>query len=373
MCSDGDGGAVVCWSAHHLGFIDGVQSNGHHCRRESTAWPSQHTWPSAGCAPQHVQQDASPPPASPQPPAPAQQGLPCGTKTTINQRKSMEDFYSVNQKFMQLPLSVADSQELIPDYVRQLEAYSRTANPAAAPWSAAVQLLRPAYPSGVCVLDDFHLFCVFDGHGGADVSRHCATFLHEHLRHALTSTLQESHPGIPALTGAANPKQISNTLNKVCADEPMCDSSEDTHYGLVDECMGEGEESGGCAAGAADVGLTTMGMAASMVRAFEEIDREVEAGGRSSYQGSTAVSALVGTWHICVAGVGDSRAVLFRAGAAIRMTRDHKPADEDEMSRIHSLGGQVLTIKGCARVQGILAMSRAIGDNVFPCVSASPE
>jgi len=55
------------------------------------------------------------------------------------------------------------------------------------------------------------------------------------------------------------------------------------------------------------------------------------------------------------------------------VTHDHKPADEDEQGRIYSEGGYVADIKGCARVNGLLAMSRAIGDNKFPCVTARPE
>ncbi|KAG0001350.1 Protein phosphatase 2C 2 [Entomortierella chlamydospora] len=56
--------------------------------------------------------------------------------------------------------------------------------------------------------------------------------------------------------------------------------------------------------------------------------------------------------------VGDSRAVLCRDGVATALSFDHKPADIEESTRILFAGGSVES----GRVNGLLAVSRALGD-----------
>ena len=71
--------------------------------------------------------------------------------------------------------------------------------------------------------------------------------------------------------------------------------------------------------------------------------------------------------------VGDSQAVLVRDGTAIDVTPPHKPDDDKEISRIESLGGIVVK-SDCYRVNGLLAVSRAIGDASYkPYITADPE
>ncbi|XP_073050631.1 LOW QUALITY PROTEIN: probable protein phosphatase 2C 24 [Primulina eburnea] len=89
--------------------------------------------------------------------------------------------------------------------------------------------------------------------------------------------------------------------------------------------------------------------------------------------GSTAVIAVVAPDEIIVANCGDSRAVLCRNGKAIPLSNDHKPDRPDELNRIQAAGGRVIFWEG-ARVLGVLAMSRAIGDNYLkPYVTVEPE
>jgi serine/threonine protein phosphatase PrpC len=69
--------------------------------------------------------------------------------------------------------------------------------------------------------------------------------------------------------------------------------------------------------------------------------------------------------------VGDSRAVLCRAGKAIRLTKDHKASLAEEAKRITDAGGFI----GRNRVNGVLAITRALGDHNFKendIVSAEP-
>jgi protein phosphatase 2C len=89
--------------------------------------------------------------------------------------------------------------------------------------------------------------------------------------------------------------------------------------------------------------------------------------------GSTAVVSIVTPDKIIVANCGDSRAVLCRNGVVLPLSSDHKPDRPDELRRIQASGGRVIYWDG-ARVLGVLAMSRAIGDNYLkPYVISLPE
>ncbi|XP_057430227.1 protein phosphatase 2C 37-like [Lotus japonicus] len=89
--------------------------------------------------------------------------------------------------------------------------------------------------------------------------------------------------------------------------------------------------------------------------------------------GSTAVVAVVTPEKIIVSNCGDSRAVLCRKGVAIPLSDDHKPDRPDELIRVQAAGGRVIYWDG-PRVLGVLAMSRAIGDNYLkPYVISEPE
>jgi serine/threonine protein phosphatase PrpC len=74
--------------------------------------------------------------------------------------------------------------------------------------------------------------------------------------------------------------------------------------------------------------------------------------------GCTASVVLVTPTEIYIANVGDSRVVLSKEHTAIELTRDHKPSLEDEKERIISAKAFISE----NRVQGQLAVSRALGD-----------
>lgn len=89
--------------------------------------------------------------------------------------------------------------------------------------------------------------------------------------------------------------------------------------------------------------------------------------------GTTAVVAVVGADDIIVGNCGDSRAVLSRGGQAVPLSFDHKASRPDEVARIEAAGGRVFNWQG-HRVCGVLAMSRALGDSYLkPYVSGLPE
>jgi len=101
-----------------------------------------------------------------------------------------------------------------------------------------------------------------------------------------------------------------------------------------------------------------------ILEAFDELDKSwLSLATLYNYDdGSTAIVCLIHNRTLYVANVGDSRAVLvMNDGKAIEMSRDHKPSTESEKSRIEKLGGRIIYY-GTWRVEGILAVTRSIGD-----------
>lgn len=82
--------------------------------------------------------------------------------------------------------------------------------------------------------------------------------------------------------------------------------------------------------------------------------------------GCTALVAVLSGIDLWVANAGDSRAVLCgRGGRALPLSFDHKPGEPGEAARIRAAGGFVAAVGGVARVNGSLALSRAIGDLAY--------
>ncbi|OMO76668.1 phosphatase 2C (PP2C)-like protein [Corchorus olitorius] len=136
-------------------------------------------------------------------------------------------------------------------------------------------------------------------------------------------------------------------------------------------------------------GETAVDWKRTMEKSFERMDKEVQVWTVDAVEnstcrcelqtpqcdavGSTAVVAIVTPDKIIVGNCGDSRAVLCRNGVALPLSEDHKPDRPDELERIEEAGGRVIYWDG-PRVLGVLAMSRAIGDNYLkPFVIPEPE
>ncbi|KAJ1276050.1 hypothetical protein BS78_05G184500 [Paspalum vaginatum] len=134
----------------------------------------------------------------------------------------------------------------------------------------------------------------------------------------------------------------------------------------------------------------------SLTRAVHDIDLTFskEALQKKIESGSTATVVLIADGQIVAANVGDSKAFLCSEGHdslhrnrkrrrkrnsinpeefalanydgpmyhARELTKDHHPDREDERKRVEAAGGYVLEWAGVYRVNGELALSRAIGD-----------
>jgi len=84
---------------------------------------------------------------------------------------------------------------------------------------------------------------------------------------------------------------------------------------------------------------------------------------RTDTSGATAVAVVVDHQDrkVYCANAGDSRAVLCRSREAVALSEDHKPDNKIELDRIVKAGGFVAN----SRVNGSLALSRALGDREF--------
>ena len=104
-------------------------------------------------------------------------------------------------------------------------------------------------------------------------------------------------------------------------------------------------------------------------RAFLKTDEQFLKVARSGFyeDGTTAIVAIVRDEEIFVGNAGDSRAVLILKDAqdsVVELSQDHKPNRRDEQERIEKAGGIVVHV-GVWRVEGVLAVSRAIGERAF--------
>ncbi|XP_057952072.1 probable protein phosphatase 2C 75 isoform X2 [Malania oleifera] len=175
----------------------------------------------------------------------------------------------------------------------------------------------------ICRWQPVHFFAVYDGHGGSHVAELCRERMHVYVEEELMRVCD---------------KQGSETCGGGSSSE-----EEEWWRTALKRCFNRMDETAlnTCPCGSAGYQCGCHPMEAALA-------------------GSTAVVAILTPEDIIVANCGDSRAVLSRGGRAVPLSSDHKPDRSDELARIKSAGGRVIFVNG-ARVEGILAMSRAIG------------
>ncbi|XP_037322481.1 protein phosphatase, Mg2+/Mn2+ dependent, 1Na (putative) [Pungitius pungitius] len=105
---------------------------------------------------------------------------------------------------------------------------------------------------------------------------------------------------------------------------------------------------------------------------FLGIDRHMHTLARHDdwdHSGSTAAAIIMSPRYIYFINCGDSRTLLCHGGKVVFYTEDHKPFNPREKERIQNAGGSV-TLQ---RVNGSLAVSRALGDFDFKEVDWRPQ
>lgn len=94
------------------------------------------------------------------------------------------------------------------------------------------------------------------------------------------------------------------------------------------------------------------------INAADKMNGGTTSDASNSYAGCTATVVLITKTEIICANAGDSRTVVSVKGKAVDMSIDHKPDLPSEKARITRAGGYVED----SRVDGMLALSRALGD-----------
>lgn len=93
-----------------------------------------------------------------------------------------------------------------------------------------------------------------------------------------------------------------------------------------------------------------------------KLDEQLKSESMAIDTGCTACVVFITKDKIICANSGDSRAILAQTGnKAFPLSSDHKPNNLEEMQRIQGAGHSVMM----DRVDGELALSRAIGDHQF--------
>jgi serine/threonine protein phosphatase PrpC len=270
--------------------------------------------------------------------------------------------------------------------------------------SCSIQGFRSYMEDEFFITPNGEFACCFDGHGGPAVSRY--------LRKNLYANVQAVVPLMtPATTASSSTARLEETEST---------SWSTTRTGPLATANEGNETTGGAelhrVAALTPSAPTPQDYKTALEAALEKVDREVQRISHWSYQGSTAVVVwihehqgaaasdaspiehdsddssgnetipLTGQRTIIAANIGDSRAVLCRNNTAWDLTRDHKPNDPIETERIEQQGGKVVWCgdtdqdgepileRGIYRVNGNLALSRAVGDrSERPAVTAEPE
>ena len=172
--------------------------------------------------------------------------------------------------------------------------------------------------------DGNSLFTVFDGHGGEQVAMFCERYMPDLL------LSQETYMA----------KDYAKALEDTFVELDYMLLSEEGYEKLKQIVL--------------EMKQAVRGTTAKLEAAEEREVRTIP-----FHAGCTSCVCLITEDTIYCANSGDSRAILVnKSGKVVELSHDHKPDNDGELKRIRAGGGYVED----SRVQGIIAVSRAIGD-----------
>ncbi|KAG1666873.1 hypothetical protein FOA52_013506 [Chlamydomonas sp. UWO 241] len=205
------------------------------------------------------------------------------------------------------------------------------------------------------------LSAVFDGHGGSNAATIACVTQYDFCPpvdvDVTLSAVFDGHGGSNAATIAARRlHDVVATDDRLWRALESCSSSAATH-GVWDADLDEQVQQ-------------------RWHSVFARLDDEIISHSREvgKVDGTTVLAGIHSGLFLFIANAGDSRAVLARGGAALRLTRDHTPELQTERARIEEVGGLVRHMKGCWRVllpnqaltqAKICSTSRGLGDADF--------
>lgn len=214
---------------------------------------------------------------------------------------------------------------------------------------------------------DTAFFAVFDGHGGSEVAKFCAT----HLSGAVKASPAFADGDVATALQQSFMKMDMQLLATESKAELARYSESDTEAKEITEQL-QHQVRTALFARAGFVGEAAMQLEQALeppcLVGIDGDGRQVQA----PAAGTTSIVAVLTGNALVVANAGDSRCVLCRRGVAEEMSKDHKPTTPEERQRILRAGGFVAD----GRVNGSLALSRAIGDFEFktaPGISPSEQ
>ncbi|KAK9365315.1 phosphatase 2C-like domain-containing protein [Lipomyces kononenkoae] len=208
--------------------------------------------------------------------------------------------------------------------------------------------------------NDAGYFAIFDGHAGKAVADWCGQRLHVLLEEQLRKDPHGSVPEIFDRTFTEADAQLSKQPLKNAGStaavallrwEEMATNSYSSKIP-----NGQSPESGSQRHKASEVQPPEMSPH-HLYRHYHFLSHhrsKINEQSQASHPQRTVQERMLYT-----ANAGDARLVLCRKGKALRLSYDHKGTDQMEAQRIKNSGGVVLN----GRVNGILAVTRALGDS----------
>lgn len=161
--------------------------------------------------------------------------------------------------------------------------------------------MEDAYAMQRDIVPGLDYYAIFDGHGSDDVAMHCAEYMHQYMQEFAKAS-------------------------------------------------------------SVDKGLDVNGMLNFSFQKADYIVRKVTHTGKKA--GATATVMLVSDKTIWIANAGDSRAVMCNsAGGCVQLTTDHRLNVPSERKRIESKNGMIVPYGNSLYVDGVLNVTRSIGDD----------